>query len=243
MAGVRFAGIQPTSLIDFPDQIATVLFTVGCNLRCPYCHNHELIDAELENYYSEADILEILEERLGFIDGVSNTGGEPLLQAGLEGFIRKVKEFDLLVKLDTNGMFPDRLGELLEAGLLDLVAWDYKLPAGRYDELGGPGDDDQARKKLVRTGKILSEARDNGEIEVEVRTTVVPELIRHQDVEIIARELAERSFDRYVIQNFRPEEVLVDYFSKISPFSQEVLQEFKALAEKYITEVVIRENI
>ena len=243
MAGVRFAGIQPTSLIDFPDQIATVLFTAGCNLRCPYCHNHELIDAELENYYSEADILEILEERLGFIDGVSITGGEPLLQAGLEGFIRKVKEFDLLVKLDTNGMFPDRLWELLEAGLLDLVAWDYKLPAGRYDELGGPGDDNDARERLMRTGDILTEARKNGGLEVEVRTTVVPELIRHQDVEIIARELAERSFDRYVIQNFRPEEVLVDYFSKISPFSQEVLQEFKALAEKYITEVVIRENI
>ena len=95
----------------------------------------------------------------------------------------------------------------------------------------------------MRTGDILTEARKNGGLEVEVRTTVVPELIRHQDVEIIARELAERSFDRYVIQNFRPEEVLVDYFSKISPFSQEVLQEFKALAEKYITEVVIRENI
>jgi len=243
MAGVKFAGIQPTSLIDFPDQIATVLFTAGCNLRCPYCHNHELIEAELKNYYSEADILEILEERQDFIDGVSITGGEPLLQPDLAGFIKKVKELDLLVKLDTNGMLPDRLQELVEAELLDLVAWDYKLPAGRYDELGGPGDADAARKRLIQTGNILTEARDRGEIEVEVRTTVVPELISHQDIEIIARELAERSFDRYVIQNFRPEEVLVDYFSKISPFSREVLQEFKVLAEKYIGEVKIRDNI
>ncbi|MFN2364687.1 MAG: anaerobic ribonucleoside-triphosphate reductase activating protein [Halarsenatibacteraceae bacterium] len=242
MAGVKFAGIQPTSLIDFPDQIATVLFTAGCNLRCPYCHNHDLIEAELENYYSEADILEILEERQGFIDGVSITGGEPLLQTDLKDFIEQVKELDLLVKLDTNGMLPDRLQELVEAKLLDLVAWDYKLPAARYDELGGPGDD-QARKSLMRTGNILSEARDKGELEVEVRTTVVPELISHQDIEIIARELAERSFDRYVIQNFRPEEVLVDYFSKISPFSLEVLQEFKVIAEKYIKEVKIRDNI
>ncbi len=243
MAGVKFAGIQPTSLIDFPDQIATVLFTAGCNLRCPYCHNHELIEAELKNYYSEADILEILEERQDFIDGVSITGGEPLLQPDLAGFIKKVKELDLLVKLDTNGMLPDRLQELVEAELLDLVAWDYKLPAGRYDELGGPGDADAARKRLIQSGNILTEARDRGEIEVEVRTTVVPELISHQDIEIIARELAERSFDRYVIQNFRPEEVLVDYFSKISPFSREVLQEFKVLAEKYIGEVKIRDNI
>ena len=243
MAGVKFAGIQPTSLIDFPDQIATVLFTAGCNLRCPYCHNHELIEAELKNYYSEADIVEILEERQDFIDGLSITGGEPLLQPDLAGFIEKVKELDLLVKLDTNGMLPDRLQELVEAELLDLVAWDYKLPAGRYDELGGPGDDDAARRRLIQTGNILTEARDRGEIEVEVRTTVVPELISHQDIEIIARELAERSFDRYVIQNFRPEEVLVDYFSKISPFSREVLQEFKVLAEKYIGEVKIRDNI
>lgn len=243
MAGVRFAGIQPTSLIDFPDQVATVLFTAGCNLRCPYCHNHELIDAELKNYYSEDEILEILEERVDFIDGVSITGGEPLLHPGLKDFIGRVKELDLLVKLDTNGMLPDRLEELVEAGLLDLVAWDYKLPAGRYDELGDPGGDGDARERLMRTGNILTEARDDGEIEVEVRTTVVPELIRHQDIEVIARELSERSFDRYVIQNFRPEEVLVDYFSKISPFSHEVLQEFKALAEKYIEEVKIRDNI
>ena len=240
MAGVRFAGIQPTSLIDFPDQIATVLFTAGCNLRCPYCHNHELIDAELKNYYSEAEIMEILEERQGFIDGVSITGGEPLLQPGLKDFIGRVRELDLLVKLDTNGMVPDRLKELVEAGLLDLVAWDYKLPAGRYDELGGDVD---ARERLIQTGNILSKARDNGELEVEVRTTVVPELIKYQDIEVIARELSERSFDRYVIQNFRPEEVLVDYFSKISPFSPEVLQEFKVIAEKYIEEVIIRDNI
>lgn len=242
MAGVKFAGIQPTSLIDFPDQIATVLFTAGCNLRCPYCHNHELIEAELENYYSEAEILEILEERQGFIDGVSITGGEPLLQSGLAEFIEKVKGLNLLVKLDTNGMLPDRLEKLVEAELLDLVAWDYKLPAARYDELGGPGDAGY-RRKLTRTGNILTEARDNDRLEVEVRTTVVPELISHQDIEIIARELAERSFDRYVIQNFRPEEVLVDYFSKINPFSPEVLQEFKLIAEKYIKEVKIRDNI
>ena len=242
MAGVKFAGIQPTSLIDYPDQVATVLFTAGCNLRCPYCHNHELIDGEMKNYYYEDDILEILEKRVGFIDGVSITGGEPLLQEGLKDFIGRVKKLDLLVKLDTNGMLPEQLKELVEAGLLDLVAWDYKLPAGRYDELGGPGGDD-AREGLIQTGNILTEARDNGELEVEVRTTVVPELISHQDIEIIARELAERSFDRYVIQNFRPEEVLVDYFSKISPFSHEVLQEFKVLAEKYIKDVRIRDNI
>lgn len=242
MAGVRFAGIQPTSLIDFPDQVATVLFTAGCNLRCPYCHNHELIDGQQNNYYSEEEILEILKERQGFIDGVSITGGEPLLQTGLKEFIGRVKELDLLVKLDTNGMLPDRLEELIEAGLLDLVAWDYKLPAGRYDELGELAGAD-ARERLMRTGNILTEARDNGELEVEVRTTVVPELIEHQDIEVIARELSERSFDRYVIQNFRPEEVLVDYFSKINPFSPEVLQEFKVIAEKYISEVTIRDNV
>ena len=130
---MRIQGLQKTTLLDYPEKVACTVFTAGCNFRCPFCHNASLVthigDSE---HYSEEFVLDYLSKRKGIIDGVCITGGEPLLHDGLEDFIKKVKDMDYLVKLDTNGYLPDRLISLVDNGLVDYVAMDIKNSKEKY---------------------------------------------------------------------------------------------------------------
>ncbi len=202
MAGLSIGGVQWTTLIDYPGRIAATLFTVGCNFRCPFCHNPELVDPDrFAPVLDEDEVLGRLRERSRFLDGVVIGGGEPTLQPALLPFIDRLKGLGLLVKLDTNGSRPDVLRELLAEGLVDYIAMDVKGPFDRYDRLAGIAADVGAIEASI--ARIAREAPD-----YEFRTTVAPTLGR-EDVLRIAERLT--GAKRYVLQAFRvPEKGLLD---------------------------------
>jgi len=193
---MRLAAWHPTSLTDYPGKVAAVLFTAGCNFRCPFCHNPELV---LPEFVERADLLDDdelfaeLSERSSFLDGVVITGGEPTLQPELNRFIERVKAHGLMIKLDTNGARPDVVEKLLEQSALDYVAVDAKAPPERYEEVTGVAD---VSKAVSGTIGLLKRSR----VDFEVRTTVAPGLSA-SDVEAIADWIGD--VPRYVLQPFR----------------------------------------
>jgi len=205
--GERFtvAGFRPTTLSDYPDRVAAIVFTPGCTFRCPFCHNPELVLPDRVASLSllrEDDIVQELCERRTFLDGVVITGGEPSLQPGLPRFAEQVKELGLRVKLDTNGSRPDVLARLLRDGLVDYVAMDVKAPPGAYARLAGVPCDLAAIEQTIDWIRRRAP-------EYEFRTTVAPTLARG-DILRIAEWL--HGARRYVLQPFRatPEKGLVD---------------------------------
>ena len=137
---MKIGGFQKLTLLDYPGQVACILFTAGCNFRCPFCHNAGLVTADRGPEASETEILAYLKKRQGILDGVVVSGGEPLLQFGLRPFLTAVKRLGYLVKLDTNGSFPDRLERLMREGLVDYVAMDLKHIPERYSQAAGIDD-------------------------------------------------------------------------------------------------------
>lgn len=130
-------GYQKLTLLDFPGRMACTVFTGGCNLRCPFCHNAGLVRTPCASGNMEAEVLEYLSHRRGLLDGVCITGGEPLLQPDLADFVRRVKSLGFLVKLDTNGSLPARLQAILETGMIDYVAMDVKSSPAGYAKATG----------------------------------------------------------------------------------------------------------
>jgi len=162
---MKIGGFQRFSLIDYPAKISAIIFTQGCNFRCPYCHNPELVDPKLFTSAIDEDlILSFLRKRVGKLDGVVITGGEPLLQHDLIEFIKKVKEMGYLIKLDTNGSYPEKLERLLD--LIDYIAMDIKAPLEKYHDVVRT---DVCTEKIMESITIIL----NGDIDYEFRTTVV----------------------------------------------------------------------
>ncbi|HAF70045.1 MAG: anaerobic ribonucleoside-triphosphate reductase activating protein [Acetothermia bacterium 64_32] len=193
---MRIAYVEWVSLIDFPGKVAAVVWTVGCNLRCPFCYNGELVLPERAAALSPMDpegLLSQLAARRGFVDGLAVTGGEPTLQPDLADFLAEVKGLGLAVKLDTNGTRPEALAALLKRGLLDYVALDLKAPFPRYPEFTGVKEDVSGRVR--KSVQVLRE----GAPDYELRTTVAPGL-SEADIEAIAQ--AVRGAKRYVLQPF-----------------------------------------
>ena len=193
--GMRLGGLQKLTLLDYPGLVACTVFTVGCNMRCPFCQNASLVNRiEEENLLSEEEFFSFLKKRQGILDGVCITGGEPTLQPDLKEFIAKIKSMGYKVKLDTNGSFPDKVKEILDSGNVDFVAMDLKNTLDRYAEtVGVPGFD---TSKIVESIRIIKESG----VEYEFRTTVVSPLHRPEDFGELAK-LVEGS-PRYFLQNF-----------------------------------------
>ncbi len=194
---MRTGGLQKLSLIDYPGKISAVVFTQGCNFRCPYCHNPGLVYPHMfSSPVPEQDVLSFLSRRKGLIDGVVITGGEPLLQQGLEEFIRAVKDMGFVVKLDTNGSNPAALEGLLKAGLVDYIAMDYKAPLRMYHRVAGVRLD---------TGDIIRSvnAVTGSGIPYEIRTTVFSGL-GSDDISEMAAELQLMKAENYFLQAFKP---------------------------------------
>lgn len=191
---MKIGGLLKFSMIDFPGKISAIVFTQGCNLNCKYCHNPELIPpaASSEESYSEEDILDYLEKRKGAIDGLVITGGEPLLQPDIKEFILKVKNLGYLIKLDTNGTFPQRLSELLQENLIDFVAMDIKAPFEKYEAICGVHVNMNAVKNSMDI--IL-----NSGVAHEFRTTFDKTVLNDEDIKTI---------QDMVPSNFRVQECL-----------------------------------
>ncbi len=190
---MNIQGFQKMTLLDFPGRVACTVFTGGCNLRCPFCHNGGLVRTPFASSNLEDEVLTYLARRKGLIDGVCITGGEPLLQPDLEDFIRKIKEMGYLVKLDTNGSLPKRLGALLATGLIDYVAMDIKSSPEGYEAATGCSVDPAVYAESVDLIRQSGIAR-------EFRTTAVKGIHTAEDFAAIGEWLAGE--ERYFIQCF-----------------------------------------
>ena len=225
---MNIQGFQKLTLLDFPGKVACTVFTGGCNLRCPFCHNGSLV---LEpTIYSDAtqDVLDYLSKRKGIIDGVCITGGEPLLQSDLKDFIKKVKDMGYAVKLDTNGSMPDKLAELIGTGLIDYIAMDIKSSPESYSLATGVEADIEDYKKSV---DIIRQSGINHEF----RTTAVKGIHTGADFDKIGQWLA--GSRHYYIQRF------VDSGNLIKggdAFSEDEMRGLLSIIKKYIPDAQLR---
>ena len=222
-----------TTLLDFPGHVACTIFTGGCNFRCPFCHNAELLDMDLPSEYSQEEIFSLPERRQHSPEGVAITGGEPTLQKDLGPFIQEIRQrFHLKIKLDTNGYRPEVLRELAEAGLLDYVAMDIKAGPSGYGKVAGvPG---------IRLDPIQESIRFlvAGNIPYEFRTTAVKGLHCRKDFEEIGPMI--RGCRDYYIQSFQDSGNILDEAAGFSAFSKEELQDFLELVKPYVGQASLR---
>ncbi|HEX17616.1 MAG: anaerobic ribonucleoside-triphosphate reductase activating protein [Thermoplasmata archaeon] len=227
-------GFIKTSLVDWDGKVTSVIFLPNCNFRCPMCHNYGLI-LHPERYPDQdyEEIMNYLSENSDFLDGVVITGGEPTLHEGLERICKDVRNLGLKVKLDTNGYMPDKLLKLLEDDLVDYIAMDVKAPLREdiYSKLSGVKVDIERIKESI--GIIKSSG-----IDYEFRTTVVPSLLKPEDVVEISKELSPAR--RFAIQQFVPENSMSKVLREIKPYDKKILEELARECKRYINEVILR---
>ncbi|ADQ15647.1 anaerobic ribonucleoside-triphosphate reductase activating protein [Halanaerobium hydrogeniformans] len=229
---MKLAGLKKTSLIDYPDLISAVVFTRGCNFKCGYCHNSQLINnkAEKENMPEEI-FFDFLDKRQGLIDGVVISGGEPTLQPDLKNFIKKIKrKHNLKIKLDSNGSNQRTIAELIKEDLIDYLAVDIKQSWNKYSDLSS----EKIVPELKKTFSLIL----NSNVNYEFRTTVVPGWHDKREIEKIAKII--QGADRYYIQNFKAVNTLDPKLKNRRSFSPAELKNFKKIAEKYLSVVRIR---
>lgn len=227
---MKISGFQKMTLLDFPGKVACTLFTFGCNLRCPFCHNASLVLGGAQEEHTEEEILSYLEKRQGLLDGVCITGGEPLLQPNIADFIKKIKALGYAVKLDTNGCFPEKLKELVNGGLIDYVAMDIKNCLSKYPVTVGIKNFD------IAPIKESIEFLVNGNIDFEFRTTIAKELHTLEDIKALSEEI--KGAKKYFLQNFVDSGDLIG--ENLSSHDKETLEEMKAEAKKTLDIVEIR---
>ena len=229
---MKIGGLQRVSLIDYPGLISAVVFLQGCNFRCPYCHNPELVDPGLfQPCLREEDFFDFLETRKGKLDAVSITGGEPAIHNDLAPFINKIKKMKFAIKLDTNGSQPKVIKNLLDKKMLDFIAMDIKAPLAKYNSIAGVSVDSDAIKESIQT--ILK-----AKIPHEFRTTIVESQLGEKDILQIGELISGAS--HYVLQKFASTKTLDKKFLKEKSFSDERLQKIKSHLEQQITSVTIR---
>jgi len=229
---VTIKGWQKTSLIDFSPYTASVIFLAGCNFKCGFCHNPELV-----LHYSEVpdideeEIIDYLKKKKMWIDGVCITGGEPTIYSDLPEFVDRLKKIGMKIKLDTNGTNPSVLKKLIEK--IDYVAMDIKAVLGNYEEVVCV---DIEKDKIKKSIDLIK----NSNIDYEFRTTVIPGIVGKKEIFKIGKWL--KGSKKYVIQNFRNTKSMINNdFKDIDPYSEEELEEMKKIAEDYFDEVEVRE--
>ena len=214
-------GLQKLTVLDFPGQVACIVFTAGCSFRCPFCHNATLVKAEGDNI-SEEEVLAYLKKRQGILDGVVITGGEPTIQKDLKEFIIKIKNLGYKVKLDTNGYHPEVLEDLLNDGLVDYVAMDIKNSKDKYAVTVGLQNIDILR--IERSVDLLK----NCNIPYEFRTTTMEELHSEEGIKSIAEWL--KGAKKYFLQSFKDSgDILCGTFT---PLDDAKMQDFKQILIK-----------
>ena len=226
---MEIGGFQRVSLIDYPGKVTSIVFLTGCNLRCPFCHNPDLVFKKVNELklYGEEAVLKLLEESKDFVDAVEITGGEPSLQKGLKDFIKKCKDIGLSVKLDTNGSNPDIVRSLISEKLVDYIAMDIKAPLNDESQMRATGIGNIHIFKQVReTARILL----NSNIKYEFRTTAVPGIVTIEDLVEIAKSI--NGAQSYYIQKFVPGNTLDPAFNHIKSYSIAELNDSKKKIEE-----------
>jgi len=229
---MNIAGWQKVSLIDYPEKICSIVFTQGCNFRCPYCHNPELVKAKLfRPCLSETDIFAFLEKRQGKLDAVSITGGEPTIQPDLVAFIKCIRKIGYLIKIDTNGSHPDVLEILINQRLLDYVAMDVKAPLEKYRKVAKSKVD---KDKIKQSIEIII----NSDLGYEFRTTVVKSLLTMSDLQKIASLI--RGARLYVLQKFVASKCLEKKFLGETTYSDKDFEFLRKKLGEQVQCVIVR---
>jgi pyruvate formate lyase activating enzyme len=229
---MKLGGLQETSLLDYPGKICAIVWTVGCNFRCPFCYNQNMV-------YGETDLLPVdhilsfLDERVGKLDALSITGGEPLLHEDIGAFMKEVKDRGFLVKVDTNGTFPGRLSQLLDEKLVDYVSMDVKAPFDKYDQLAGVEVDVEKIKQSIKL--IMDKAPD-----YEFKTTMIPGLLEKGDVVRIASLI--KGAKRYYLQQFKMDVPVInqELLSSMKPFKKDDFIEMKKQVSSLVESCLLR---
>ncbi len=222
------------SLVDYPGEIAAVLFTRSCNLRCPFCHNPDLLIKPkiLVKPIDIEEVLGFLVQRRGFLDGVVISGGEPTLYDDLAQDIRRIKSLGFLVKLDTNGTNPALLQNLIDQNCLDYVAMDIKAPLDFRKYRAACGKLSRANFFSIRSSVHLLR---NAGIKVEFRTTVVPALHTPEDIAEISEYIA--GAEQYTLQQFNPRVTLEPGYANVVPYNKDEMQSIADRCAAYVKEV------
>ena len=232
---MHIVGLQKMTLLDFPGKVACTVFLGGCNFRCPFCHNSQLLGADAQPYMTRSELLAFLQKRKGILDGVCITGGEPTLQKDLGDLLRQIKSLGYPVKLDTNGYRPDMLKALVAAGLVDYVAMDVKNSPDRYS-LTTDIDADLSRiEESIRF--LLSDA-----VDYELRTTVAEPLHDRSSIEAMANWVAElgsgKKALRFFLQPFVDRDTVL--FSGLQTPDSTQMARFAELLRPFVLEVFVR---
>jgi pyruvate formate lyase activating enzyme len=229
----RIAGFNRTSLLDWDGCVAAVIYLPGCNFRCPFCHNRQLVLAPEE--YEEIPIEfveEYIRENSEFLDGIVITGGEPTIHFDLPELIKRIKGLGIRVKLDTNGTNPEMLKDLIDAGLIDFVAMDLKAPLDEgYDDLAGAKVEVEKIKRSIQI--IMSSG-----IDYEFRTTMVPILLKPEDYERMAAYIG--TAKKFVLQHFSPRNTIDPNLSVIKPLDDAKVRAIAERCKPYVRKLVIR---
>ena len=227
---MQIHGLQKMTLLDFPGRVACTVFLGGCDMRCPFCHNAELIDGAAKPVMDDLELIAFLEKRKGLLEGVAFTGGEPTLRSDLIDLFRKIKALGYPIKLDTNGLHPDRLKAILDEGLVEYVAMDIKNSPEKYAKTAGLATVDldaiQTSIDLIR----------NAGIDYEFRTTVVDELHTAEDFASIGRWI--EGAKSYFLQPFTDRDSVI--FGDLHAPSEEKLNEYAAIVRRFIPDTSIR---
>jgi pyruvate formate lyase activating enzyme len=224
------SGFEKNTLLDYPGKVASIVFTYGCNLRCSYCHNPELVVEECKKEFliDEDTVLDYLKEREGLIDALVITGGEPTLQEDLVAFIKKVKDLSLLVKVDTNGVYTDIIKKIIDKDIVDYWAMDVKYPSEYYKE---HGIDTKSIRRSIEL--IMGSGK-----RYEFRTTYVKGIHSIEDAKSIGELIS--GAQNYYIQNFRKGKTIDSSLNSSNSFTQKELERIKDKVSKYVENVTIR---
>lgn len=230
------AGLQKMTLLDFPGKVACTVFLQGCNFRCPFCHNSDLLPYEGEEFMTQEAFLKFLQGRKGLLDGVAITGGEPTCQQGLPELIKEIKTLGFPVKLDTNGMNPQMLESLMEQGLVDYVAMDVKNSPSRYAEtVGLPRLN---LEKIEKSLKLLI----SGTVDYELRTTLVQQFHTREDIAEMGAWIGSlvpgKKPKQLFLQSFVDRDSVT--FSGLSAPDAEALAAFREILTPYVEAVFVR---
>ncbi len=235
-------GLEKMTLIDFPDNIACIVFTAGCNFRCHYCYNPLFVlpeevakfvkNNEDDSELGESDFFSFLSKRVGKLDGVVVTGGEPTLQPDLVEFITKIKEMGFNVKLDTNGTNPEVVQDLIDRKLIDYIAMDIKSSPKNYEKaVGIEVDLDKLKKSVI----IIK----NSGLLYEFRTTVVPGLVGIEDIALMGEFI--EGADKWFLQSFKSDaEMINNDFKKIIKYKSTEMEEMQKIAMKFVKRCSVR---
>ena len=223
-------GLQKMTLLDFPGKVACTVFLGGCDMRCPFCHNWELVDASAQAIMDENELFRFLGGRIGLLDGVAFTGGEPLMRNDLMDVIKRIRDMGFKIKLDTNGNHPDRLRSVVDAGLIDYVAMDVKNSPERYGETIGLLGFDISRIKesidyLMNCGT-----------DYEFRTTVVKQFHDEDSFKGIAELI--KGAEKYYLQGFVDRETVP--YAGLEGYTKEEMEKFLDIVSPYVKSAEIR---